>query len=260
MILTVTAPARRDDYPISVSEVESRLGVSGQTARITGLVESIRDRFSDELGFDMRRQSYSMSFPTPNGRRELILPVSVVDRDQFVVTVSGDVVEAHMKAGGVLERSAGFGYNFEPDAHTVTFVGGWVMPTRVFDHDATARDLGDFVRAEASARSRFLFEVTTAGTPDASAPTWPTTAGATVTSGTVVYTARDAAELPGHIQELAWQAAADAWRRKDGEDGVLTARIDGFSETRSSEQAYSEVGMPALVKRALGRYRTKVAA
>jgi len=53
---------------------------------------------------------------------------------------------------------------------------------------STAYALGDVVRP--TTRNSFAYECTTAGTSGATEPTWPTTAGTTVTDGTVVWTAR----------------------------------------------------------------------
>lgn len=54
---------------------------------------------------------------------------------------------------------------------------------------STAYSLGAAVRPIA-ARNGFAYEVTTAGTSAASEPTWPTTAGNTVVSGSVTFTCR----------------------------------------------------------------------
>lgn len=53
---------------------------------------------------------------------------------------------------------------------------------------STAYALNDAARP--TVRNGFVYQVTTAGTSAASEPTWPTTAGNTVTDGTVVWTCR----------------------------------------------------------------------
>lgn len=54
---------------------------------------------------------------------------------------------------------------------------------------STAYSLGDAARP--TTRNGKVYEVTTAGTSDNSEPTWPTTAGNTVTDGSVVWTCRN---------------------------------------------------------------------
>jgi len=55
---------------------------------------------------------------------------------------------------------------------------------------STAYALGDFVVPTAGLENGFRYECTTAGTSGGSAPTWPTTEGATVNDNTVVWTCR----------------------------------------------------------------------
>ncbi len=54
---------------------------------------------------------------------------------------------------------------------------------------STAYSLG--AAARPTTRNGFVYEVTTAGTSGSTQPTWPTTAGATVTDGTVTWTCRN---------------------------------------------------------------------
>ena len=58
---------------------------------------------------------------------------------------------------------------------------------------STAYSLGDVVRP--TTRNGFNYECTTAGTSDASEPSWPTTPGNTVNDGTAVWTCRTARQL-----------------------------------------------------------------
>lgn len=60
---------------------------------------------------------------------------------------------------------------------------------------STAYSLGDIVVPTAGLENGFRYECTTAGTSDASEPTWPTTEGATVNDGTVVWTCRYGSHL-----------------------------------------------------------------
>jgi len=60
----------------------------------------------------------------------------------------------------------------------------------------TSYSLGKLVKPTAGS-NRFFYECTTAGTSGATEPTWPTTDGATVTDGTVVWTARKGITIDG---------------------------------------------------------------
>lgn len=60
-------------------------------------------------------------------------------------------------------------------------------------------------------RNGHVYTVTTAGTSDATQPAWPTTSGATVTDGTVVWTETGASWTPTYDLNA---AAADGWRWK----------------------------------------------
>jgi len=61
---------------------------------------------------------------------------------------------------------------------------------------STAYNAGALVKPTAGSNS-FFYECTTAGTSGSTEPTWPTTDGATVTDGTVVWTARAGFTLDG---------------------------------------------------------------
>lgn len=61
---------------------------------------------------------------------------------------------------------------------------------------STAFALGAYVLP--SAQTGLIYKVTTAGTTAASEPAWPTTAGATVTSGTATFTAQEPLEATWH--------------------------------------------------------------
>lgn len=96
--------------------------------------------------------------------------------------------------------------------YAVTYVAGWLMPDQIADWAAsTAKTAGAWVRSTNDA-TLLRFECTTAGTTAGTEPTWPTTIGGTVTDGTVVWTAREAAELPDDLREAATYGAAELYR------------------------------------------------
>ena len=105
---------------------------------------------------------------------------------------------------------------------------------------------GVWVRPSSPTLSPLLFECTTAGTTHAATePTWPTTTGETVTDGTAVWTARDAAELPQIIQTCAWLTMV--YLREERSAGLASWR-DG-----EKSESYADVAhlLPPEVRRSL---------
>jgi len=102
---------------------------------------------------------------------------------------------------------------------------------------ATAYALNDLALPTAPAAQPLLFKATTAGTSGATQPTWPTTVGATVTDGTVTWTAvAPAAGPPGTLQELvdAIRTEMDAVTSSDGvtlSNAVVGVTLDKISHT-----------------------------
>lgn len=80
----------------------------------------------------------------------------------------------------------------------------------------TAYALGDAVRP--ATRNGFNYECTTAGTSDASEPAWPTTPGATVNDGTIVWTTRTARQLADAVM-----AGGDFTKADGGTSGRKTS-------------------------------------
>jgi hypothetical protein len=95
---------------------------------------------------------------------------------------------------------------------------------------STAYALGDYVVPTTS--NGFYYECTTAGTSGTTEPTWPTTAGATVTDGTVVWTCR---------QPAVWTTRGQADANADsvtGEDLFANVYTLGTIESAPAPQIY----------------------
>lgn len=100
---------------------------------------------------------------------------------------------------------------------------------------STAYTLGQFV--EPIAPNGRIYEVTTAGTSAGTSPTWPTTEGSTVTSGTVVFTDRGAGSTAVYKYQLPTGNTID--ERSFGFDWEDGDRIYRFTIARG---AVSDVG------------------
>jgi hypothetical protein len=83
--------------------------------------------------------------------------------------------------------------------------------------------VGDYVLPTVS--NGHYYKVTTAGTSGGADPAWPTTSGATVTSGTATFTEQGAAAWI-RTYDLVW-AAAEAWREKAGKASNLALYVTG---------------------------------
>lgn len=241
-----------------------RLGILGSTSDtsedtlLQELIEGASEAMAGYWGRPFARQRYQYKV-AGDGRCTLLLPIYPVDPDSVTVTIN-DTAETDFvvydPAIGLLYRGSGWTGTLdvdEPRNVVVTFRAGWLLPDQVADFAATtAKTAGQWVRPSSATLSPLLFEVTTAGTTGGSEPTWPTTAGDTVTSGTVTFTGRAVDELPRRLSELAYVEVYS--RHQNRAPGVTSRSADGFSESYAAAQVESD--LCAQVRAGLDRLRT----
>jgi hypothetical protein len=250
---------------VTLAVAKSHLGVSGVTedAAIAALLERVRGLFEGELGRPLLRQRYLEALPVTS-RHRVALSAYPIDAHQVTAEAYGDTLEADAidPAAGILYRNAGWSggtagpEEAEPELE-VTYHGGWLPPDAVRTW-ATGLTLaaGAWLRPTSPALSPWLFEVTTAGATGAgpAEPTWPTTAGATVTAGTAVLTARDAVEVPPGVQAVALYVTGLLYAAGKREAGLTSLSADGFSASWSASVA-AAAGLPEEARRALDPWR-----
>ncbi len=250
---------------VTLAGAKEHLGVTGATedAAIAAILERVRGLFEGELGRPLLRQRYLETLPV-SSRHRVALSAYPIDAYQVTAEAYGDTLEADAidPAGGVLYRNAGWSggaavaEEAEP-ALEVTYYGGWLPPDAVQTW-ATGLTVaaGAWLRPTSPALSPWLFEVTTAGATGAgpAEPTWPTTAGETVTAGTAVLTARDAVEVPAGVQAVALYVTGLLYSAGKREAGLTSLSADGFSASWAATVA-AAAGLPEEARRALDPWR-----
>ena len=230
-IVTVSEVAKSKDL-VLLATVKSELGIASATttydAKLTRLIAAAGALFEgpDGLNRPPWRQTYQKLSPGPGGDRLLLSrwPIETITS----IELNGTAVTASTYSiGGTrrdrVYRSDGWSLSEHPGSsnrvgiaegpeldYETAYVGGWLMPG---DQDSPAAgkvatwnanqaySTGQWVKSTTA--SAFLFECTTAGTSDATEPTWPTTEDGTVADSTATWTARYAVELPLDLQEAA---------------------------------------------------------
>ena len=274
MSLTITSAAS-DKSLCALSDLKTRMSVSGSSLDTTlqRMIDVASRLICTYLGREMVRQSYTETFG-PNWRLRLMLSRMPVDGDSVTITNDGtsftDFSVEDVRSGAIFAEG-GFwsvplieGQNAE-ELIAVSYKGGYVTPNMIAAWSSVdARSLGAWTRPTAGPIKELLYEVTTAGSTDSTEPTWPTTAGTTVTDGTVVWTARNAFELPDEIEEAAILLSRSIYNQDaDVSGNVATERL-GPSELSYFAPGQSPAGIEAAFPRSvvayLSPYRTELVA
>lgn len=244
--LRVSTPAAATRlYPLTL--VKSYLGLTGSSddARLTSLTAVAGALFRGHLGLrrEYARQTYVEELPGRGGEYLLLSrwPIeSVTSLTEGVTAQTAVLSTAYDIVGNVDRRDRLYNCDgwvrshFDPPArfpssdsvgvldYVATYTAGWLMPGTATERGAgyvtewdasTAYVAGEFVKSATPSNNDLLLECTTAGTSTSTEPTWPSAAGATVTDGTVTWTAREARELPPELQEAALLQVDSLWRR-----------------------------------------------
>lgn len=255
--ITVLTPSA-DRYLIAASDARTRLGLeSTDDTLIADLLLESGSMIEHYLDRPLARQRYEERLAGLDGRR-LHLSRLPLDPNSLAVTVS-EVAETGFTLEdpeqGALYLSGGWP---DGDDQTVvaTYYAGYLLPGRVADWvAATVKTAGQWVRPTVDSITRLRFECTTAGTTHATTePAWASiAAGATVTDGTAVWTARDVQELPEDLSRIAWLAVRNLWDLRSRPSGLTRMEADGFAESYSAGSEGDE--LPGYVMAALDRWR-----
>lgn len=240
MALTVLTPALVTDL-VTLAQVKARYGYPDAEDSLVGdYIDEISSAIRQHFGRELARQRYQETL-AGRGRKRLRLACNPIDPDSVTVTVDGTAetdFEVEEWESGTIYLAGGWPDSEERDV-AVTYKGGFLMPAAttaagvVTGWSATqAYAAGAWVRSVATAAA-LRFECTTAGTSAGTEPTWPTTAGTTVTDGTAVWTARQAVELPPVLRSLAAMAVRDLYSGAQRPAGLLSSQADGYMESFS---------------------------
>ena len=235
------APSRR---LCPVATVRDYLGVgSGEDKAIGVKLDVVSQRIEALFERQLARQGYEERLAGRGGHflalsRWPIESVSTLEHgissplevDATTYSIAGDDRARLYRALGWC-WSADVGGQYPAGGQTLSYraeyVAGWLLPDQVSTWSAAGEySAGAFARPTTANVLRF--EATTAGTTAGTEPTWPDAAGETVADGTVVWTAREATELPEPIRHAAMLAAADLYRGGgDVPTGIKSESSDG---------------------------------
>lgn len=221
MVITVTTRAE-SEQPVELATVKTELGITDSSADtvLTSLINSVSEMFARKLGRDFWRETVVEKLPGAGGvfldperwPIESITSITEGISAADTVTAADYSVAGRVKHRDRIYREDGWMTSARPEErfpsaggqvldYVLTHVAGWLMPSDISTWAAsTAYALKAWARPLTGSPSLYLFECTTAGTSDSSEPTWPSTVAGTVTDGSVVWTAREARELPDELQ------------------------------------------------------------
>lgn len=237
---------------VTVADFNTLAGVSGVDAVVGQIIDDLTSQVETYMGRPLALQRYRETI-LGDGSLRLALAAMPAEEDSIAVTIDGtSYTDWYVERGGILYRPDGWNIDDEPNV-VVTYYGGWLMPGAVSDWSGSAAQAaGAWVRPSVPSLSPLRFEAQGAGTTAATEPTWPTTAGETVTDNDITWSARAVEEMPVVVRGLAYLAIRDAflsrgdrsdlqgeragpfgetYRAKDGQPGVLTPQIKAALET-----------------------------
>lgn len=266
---------------MALSRVKSHLGISGtsQDLELSALIRATGQSFVGVNGLqrDFYRRSWRVRTPgiggsllplpvwpiesvsvVAEGPDDYATPISAADyeiaQDEYGRTQCLYRYDGWGESRGMYAARQGSGGDEALD-YRVDCIAGWLMPDEVTDWSTgLVLTLGDYVRS--STPSLFLFETTTAGTMGAAEPTWPTTLGGTVVSGTATLTARAARRWPDELEEAALLTVSE-WHGGGLEipAGISAERIDGGSIDYNTNGVGAASAIPPAARAVLAAYR-----
>lgn len=224
--------------------VKARLEIdASDTSRDSYLDELIKEASDAIVAFCNRpfaRQEYKETVQF-DGSEYLVLSRSPIESFQDPVVdgfaISGAVISE--EEDGMLFRKerwvpVGSAVNFSfypvPDRAArvwadVQFWAGYLLSGQDSDWEAaTPVAAGDVVKSSDSS-VLLRFECTTAGTTNASEPTWPVVDGDTVVDNTATWTARAVKFAPATIERAAWESVHSYWNTDFRDVEILQRRI-----------------------------------
>lgn len=256
-ITTIVPPAGQN--LVSLAQVKQYLASSDNDtdlpsdALLQGLIRDASAGMIMYLGVDPARQKYQ-ELSRGNGEYRRWLSRLPVERGSLAVTFNGDVLAEsdpvlefpypadgsqfvlEDPAVGSLYRLARWWWSPLPTFNIIdTYYAGFLLPDQIAAWGGSSpRTLGSWTRSTLPALLRF--ECTTAGTSGASEPVWPTTIGATVTDGSITWTARAATELPAIVSQWCWVEVARLLADLDWSPNLVSRNVQGVSESRFSRK------------------------
>lgn len=250
-IVTTTSPALSREL-VTLAAAKSRLGITdaSQDAEVRRVVRAASGRLEGALGRPIRYQTYTIQ-QAGHGGRSLRVPRFPVAALPTSIALDGATVSASGYAIGGDDRADRFyaadGWEWTADACPLTgdpaagterldylitgLPAGWAAP--VVDWTAaTVVERGWWARPVATPweEGGLLFRTSASGTTDATEPTWPTTAGGTVTDNDITWTAIQAPPLLYEWEEAVLGMVAVMHGGVEDLSSVLSSHSD--AETR----------------------------
>jgi hypothetical protein len=250
--LRVTEPADVREL-VELATVVSRLKIldSDEEPEIERLIRVVTSDFERECRRRFALEGYEYR-TVGDGRSVLYLPQAPLEPESVAVEVAGVEVTDFkvLSSVGGLERD---GYRAWPAGSeiVVTFRAGWLCPGTVATWSTGAASevaAGNWNRPTRPSLSPLLFQATVGGDPGPNEPVWPTTQGELVVDGEVTWEAREVAELPASVEDLAVVGVRE--KREDLPGGIASIRGERTGESWSAE-AVVQGGYSAALLRGL---------